>query len=132
MPTRHQFSEEGVYANLDQLIAEPLPFRVHGKVHILKPVTTEEFYFLTNALSRLYTLRDQEKGVKADELIEAYFQVVSSICSTITRKDIEDMTQPQIGALYSLVLEHATGRSQKIDHEELKKKTFQMLTPTNP
>lgn len=130
MPTRHQFKgnqPESVYVNLDKLISDPLPFRLHGKVHTLKPVSTKEFYHLTNSLAHLYTLRDQNKEVKAQEVIDAYYEVIKSLCDTITKEDIQKMTQAQIGAMYALILEHAHGRTEQVDQNELKKKTFQML-----
>lgn len=130
MPTRHQFAESDVYANLDQLISDPLPFRLHGKVHLLKPVELQEFYSLTNALMKLHALRDDASNINTDQLIDSYFKVINSVCGTITKQDIEQMTQAQIGALYALILEHASGRSHKVDHEELKKKTFHMLSQT--
>lgn len=125
-PTREDAKEKvEVYANLDKLIEEPLRFTLNEFVHELKPVTTEEFYKLVNSLVQFNEMSKKE-GVKSEEVIDAFTGIFSSICSTITRKDVAKMNKIQIGALYQLVMNHAYGRSHEMTQDELKKKTMVM------
>lgn len=124
-PTRDDVE---VYANLDKLIAEPLKFELFGKVRRLKPVTTEEFYKLVNALVTFNDLTAQT-DTTPDQVIDKISDVFCSICDDITREDVSKMNRIQIGALYSLIMEHAYGKSHKLTPEDLKKKTMAMFQP---
>ena len=124
------FHETEVYSDLDQFLETPLTFKLHGKVHSLKPVTTKEFYQLTNAMAGLYELQDKAKDQKefsSEELVDVYYKIVSSLCDTITRKDIQRCTQAQIAGLYNVILDHAMGKGHNLTTEEVKKKTVATL-----
>lgn len=103
-------------ADLDKLIAEPVPFRWNGSIHFIKPISTKEFLSISEGLATLDKLRRAEQ-VTAEELLDGYSKVFSAACETIGRKEIEQMTQAQIGALYQLILDTITGKS----HGEEKK-----------
>lgn len=110
-------SDARVFADLDALIAEPVAFRFNGETHLIKPVSTKEFFKLTNALARLDELRNA-KTVKKDELVEAYSALISGACDTIGRKEVETMTQAQVGALFQLILDCITGKIYARDEEK--------------
>jgi len=102
-------SEAKLVSDLDRMIAESIAFKLHGKVHRINPITVEEFYRFTKAFSIV-------SGMKPDSLSPAetltmYHEVISSVAPTVTKKDIEDMTQAQVGALLQLVIEAVTGKA---------------------
>lgn len=126
MPTRAQSLPSGgiLVADLDKLIADPVPFRWNGMVHFIKPISTKEFLSISEGLAMLDKLRRADQ-VTAEELLEGYSKVFSSACETIGRKEIEQMTQAQIGALYQLILDTITGKS----HTEEKKSPMTITAP---
>jgi hypothetical protein len=123
MPARSE--AKPVYANLDKLSKEVLRFELHGKIHELQPITVEVFYGLTNAL---VAFNAKVEGETADQVIDKCTRLFQSVCSTITREDVEKMTKMQVGALYALITEHAVGRSHEMTSEDLKKKVLNLLT----
>lgn len=112
-PARQQAiqSTANVIADLDALVAERVAFRFKGQAHFIEPVTTKEFYQYVNASNQvLNVIRDPQ--ATATQVIDAAHRVIASVCKTISREDVENMTQPQIGALLTLVVETVTGKSQ--------------------
>jgi hypothetical protein len=124
MPTRDKNVE--IYADLDKVLEEPLYFRCGGKVHKLKPVTLEYFYKFTNANVKFFDLKSDEQ-VTPESVVDIYYEVVSSICDTISKEDIKELGYMKIGLLYNLISEHVHGRSHNVTPEELKKKTMMMF-----
>lgn len=98
-------------ADLDALSDSKVPFKFGGKIHYLRPMRTKEFFAATNQLANMDNLRERG-SVTAEELVEAYYGLFSSVCETITRDDVLSMTQPQCIALLQLVLDTVTGRAQ--------------------
>lgn len=117
-----------VVADLDAILTQPINFRFAGKVHSIRPIKVAENYAVANAISELWALKDM-KEITASQLIDRYFALVSSVCPTIKRKDIEGMTQAQVTGLYQLIVDAVTGKAQaksQSDDEE-KKKRLQSL-----
>lgn len=110
-------------SDIDAILAQPIYFRLHGKVRSIKPVSTENFLKYTAALSGFYGLREQ-KNVTPDELINAYHELAKSISDDISRDDICQMTQAQVAAMFTLILKSVSGEAQA---EAEKKKT--MMSP---
>lgn len=120
--------EVEVYANLDKLVSEPLPVELHGRIFYLKPVELGEYYQLANALAGLHEMKAKTQ-IEAKELRDAFKDLVNSVVTpNLTTADVEKMTQAQVGALYTLICEHAVGRSHSLSQDDLKKKTFENLT----
>lgn len=110
-PTRNEHQEVNLIADLDALVADPTAFRFKGRTHVIKPITTKEFYkYLTASLRVVNVLKDP-KATK-DEVIESAHAVIASVCDSITAVDVENMTHPQITALLNLVIETVSGKSQ--------------------
>jgi hypothetical protein len=114
--------EAKVVVDLDEILAKPVAFRFAGRVHTIKPIQTKEFYALANATAELWALRDA-KELTADQLIDRYTALISSVCHSIRRKDIEGMTQSQVTALYQLIMDTVMGKTQASDQQDVKKKT---------
>jgi hypothetical protein len=116
-PTRQA---EGLYADLDAIISEPIYFKLHGKRHEIKPVTTQEFLVVSAALSNMWDMMSK-KQVPPDEVIDRYTEVIQSVCDTVTRKDVEDMQQSQAVGLMQLVMDTMTGQAHTPDYNQKKK-----------
>lgn len=116
---KHQVTD--VVRDLDAIISEPVFFKLHGKVREIRPISTAGYLKYVNSLAALYELKDKQT-VSADELIDRYFELVSAVCDDFTREDIEEMGQQQIGALFQLILDTISGKSQV----EAEKKTLLM------
>jgi hypothetical protein len=112
--------EATVVSDLDAMVAAPIAFRLHGKVHHLKPITVKEFFAYSNAMLSLQRLEDAEK-MSADQIIDLYFSLMSSVCESITHHDIKAMTQAQAVALVKLIIDHVTGKTQVGPEPEEKK-----------
>lgn len=100
-----------VVRDFDKLIAEPVSFRLHGKVHTINPVTVQEFWAFTEAMFKIQKVAEDEKVTVAD-LTHAYLLIFKSICPTMTLKDVENMTQVQLAALLQFVVDTIRGASQ--------------------
>ena len=117
-PSRAQSKPTDVIADLDALISNDVGFIFQGKTHRIKAITTENFFNVTNAIAKLDSMRNG-KYTKAD-LLGTYAGIFSSVCDTIGPSDIENMTQAQVGALFQLILDCVTGKSQVTDLEKKK------------
>jgi len=106
-----QESSAQVVSDLDALVAEPIAFRFKGKVHEIKPISTLELLKFTNAFAGLQELSGKSDTITVSELVEAYTQVISSVCPTITSDHVKDMTQAQVAALFQLVMDSVVGKA---------------------
>ena len=126
-PTRQA---ESLYADLDAIIAEPIYFKLHGKRHKIKPITTKEFLRVSNALSALWDMMDK-KEITPIEVIDRYTELIQSVCDTVTRQDVENMEQQQAVGLMQLVMDSMTGKAHSPDYNQKKKmKTQESLSGT--
>ncbi len=118
--SRHQ-DETGPVADLDAIVAEPVPFRFKGRIHTLKVVDLEHFLKFTNAQSALMKAAGDQKSspMTPRDLAIKYHQVINPLCDTITVDDIMSMEQVQIAALYQLITDMVTGQ---VDFGDGKKK----------
>jgi hypothetical protein len=107
-------------ADLDALIQSPIPFKCLGRIHYLKPVSTKVFFEVTNALARMSTMKEQAGELGHKELLDLYFGLFSAVCDTISRQDLERMSQAQCAALLQLVIDTITGKVHA-DIEQKKK-----------
>lgn len=102
-------SEAKLVSDLDRMLTESIAFKLHGKVHRINPITVEEFYKFTKAFSLVGGLKAE--GISPAEAVTLYHEVISSVAPSVSRKDIEGMTQAQVGALLQLVIEAVTGKA---------------------
>lgn len=110
-PTRQRYTEAATQsvADLDALLVEPVSFKLHGKMHTINPLSVEQFMLLSSALVEIVDLQKKE-GLTSDELIERYYGLVTSVCDTVTKDDIREMSQQQVSALFNLIIETITGK----------------------
>ena len=127
MPARSQMNDN-LIADLDTLIDETVSLRLHGKTHTLNQITTIVFLKYTNRLAILNSCISN-KNISEEELLDAYYELINSICETITIEDIKKAQSSQLAALLQLVIDKVMGRlteskkktlmtSQKTSHEE--------------
>jgi hypothetical protein len=110
MPTRRASEvSENFIADLDALVNEPVYFKVLGKVHKIEPISSETFLRFTNGYHKIMGLNDR-KDLTPDDVIDAYYQIFNSVCKTITRKDVENMKQVQIGGVFQVIVDAVTGK----------------------
>jgi len=102
-------------ADLDAIIAEPIPFRFKGKIHLIKPIELEEYLKFANAQSDLMQTSEEDGSLPAKILAEKYHRVISAVCDTISLDDVLSMSQAQVAALYQLVIDAITGQVDKGD-----------------
>lgn len=98
-----------IVADLDAMIVENVGFKLHGKQHVIRPLTVEQFMLYAVNLSEIYSLKERN-DLSASELIDKYYALISSVCSTVKRSDIEEMSQQQVSALFELIVETVTGK----------------------
>lgn len=110
-----------VVRDLDSLASDNVGFRFGGKTHILRSIGVGELLQVYEAFGTVFKTAKDSKSTSGD-VIDAYTELFSSLCDTITRKEVEQMTQAQAAALFQLVLDTVTGSAQA---EGLKKN----LTP---
>lgn len=117
--------QANLVSDLDAMIAHPVAFRLHGKVHFIRPISVKEFYAFTNAMLSVQGLEKAEHVTPA-QIIDLYYRLVASVCDSIDRSDIEKMTQAQCGALLNLIVEVVTGKAH-VESEESEKKNFNLI-----
>lgn len=123
-PGRSQIQDTDLISDLDALVEKPIAFRLFGKNHVIKPITTEDFFKVTNALNSLDEMKRTGTYTEGD-LIDSYAELFCSVCDTITKEDIRTkMAQPQIVALLALIIDAITGKA----HQDIEKKK-RLLTP---
>lgn len=97
-----------VVADLDAMLVEPVAFTLHGKEHVIAPITTEQSFRIANNLVKYQDLMKKE-GLTSDEVIDGYWEIVQVVAPSLTRKDIETATERQLGSLFSLIVRSYTG-----------------------
>jgi hypothetical protein len=116
-----------VVADLDALAASDLAIRYKGETHTIKPLSTAAFFQLYASWARLdEQIRKPETDPQA--AFEAISGIVSSIIPSLSRDEILQMNQAQVGALLNSVFRLTTGEKQaEVEH---KKKTKAPAHPT--
>ena len=93
--TEAQSDEDEILCDLDVITQKKLSFVLHGKTHVLLPVTVDAFLAFWEKCIEF-------KKIKLDtgELQnKAYFGTIKTLCDTITLKDVEQMTLLQKSVL---------------------------------
>jgi hypothetical protein len=101
--------ESEVIADLDAMLSSNVAFKFKGKVHVLKPIDLETFMLATEAMARADALL-KKKEISYNECVQQYVDIICSVCDTISKEDIEQMTIAQVSALLNLVLETISGK----------------------
>lgn len=111
-----------VVTDLDRLVAEGVGFKWKGKVHLIKPMTNRTFLQVMSELGKMKEL-DKVEIKDHRTVLLAYSGLFATVCDTIHFRDVEQMTQAQIAALFKQIISTVTGEAQL---ESTEKKTVQM------
>jgi hypothetical protein len=125
-PTRTQSKSTNLIADLDSMIIEAVEFKLHGKIHKIKPVSNIEFFKFTNAYANLWDATNK-KALPPEKIIAGYFEIISSVCDSVTLKDVQQMTNAQVGALVQLIMDQVTGRLDEKKTLEAMRRTAQSV-----
>jgi len=118
-PSRSKASDN-VVIDLDSLVLEPFSFKLNGVVHQIKPISTEQFFKITNYLARLNNFQKEIKEtgkIEQADILLTYNQLFVEACDTLTAEDITGMEIPQRAALLELIIDVVKGRAH-VDYEK--------------
>lgn len=128
LPSRQKQKAKGLapvmVSDLDAMISQPVSFKVLGKTHVIQPLTVQQFTQFAFAYSQIMALHNQEV-VTPDELVEAYYKMVSSVCDTVTKEDISKMSQQQVAGLFQIMVDLQAG---KLFGDDGQKKTLEKVS----
>lgn len=128
LPSRQKQKAKGqapvMVSDLDAMVSQPVSFKVLGKVHTIEPLTVQQFTQFAYAYTKIMALHEQEV-VTPDELVEAYYNMVSSVCSTVTKEDISKMSQQQVAGLFQIMVDLQAG---KLFGDDGQKKTLEKVS----
>lgn len=112
LPTRQDSKAKSaavMVADLDAMTTKPVSFRLLGRVHTIEPLTVQQFIGFAAAYADVLKMQDQEVVTPA-QMVDSYFNLVSSVCKSITKADIQKMSQQQVAALFQIMVDLHTGR----------------------
>lgn len=113
MPSRERKQESPVrVADLDKISTRKYIFTLHGVDHVISPPDLKSWLELVEFNNKLWELSSKEV-VSPEEFIDAYYNLISRLCPTITREDIAKANQTQVSAMWQLVLDMMNGSAQK-------------------
>lgn len=118
---RKEPARENCVADLDRIISKSVSFKLHGKYHTIRPITSGAFFDFTHKMWQLDELANDKNATGAD-IKKKYLEVAQSVCSTITMEDVQDMTEAQFAGLFSVITDTITGRVNT-EQTSVKKKT---------
>ncbi len=121
-PTRVSSEDIRVVTDLDRLVSESVGFRWNGKVHLIKPMSTEVFLFVLKDLARMDAIY-KSKIRDEDTILRTYASLFQNVCDTISYDDVLKMSHAQITALFREIMDCVKGKAQS---DESQKKTLQM------
>lgn len=121
-PTRAQSQPRGVsvdIADLDAILGGPVRFKLHGNSHEILPVSAMAYLQFINNVNEFQALNMRE-DLTIEEATEKTLDVFKPLIPSLTKDDLLRCTQPQIAALFSLVIERVQGKVGTSDKKKLK------------
>jgi len=107
--------------DLDKIETVTVSFKLHGKVHLIKPLTSSQFFNMVNNFASIADLSKNSQSITGDDLVVMYFKLFNGVCPTLKMEDIEKCTQNQIAALMNLILGKIMGKDLSEQSIEKKK-----------
>jgi len=123
---------DGPVTDLDAIIAEPVPFRFRGKIHILEPIQLMDFLRFANAHAELQNSMQSKDKLSVEVLADKMLAVFQSVCKTITLEDLMKMEQVQVAALYQLVLDMVSGQVDMTGEGKKKRQKINLYDSVQP
>lgn len=107
---RKETGSAEIIADLDSIIEKELSFKLHGKIHKINKLSTENFFVIANEFAKIEKLIQGKDKVTKEEFIETYYELFSKACDSLTKKDIEKMSLWQCAQLFQFITDIITGR----------------------
>jgi hypothetical protein len=104
-------SEVRVVSDLDAILTRTVAFTFNGRTHKIPPLALSDFLLLTEGMARIESLKTKMTLSEA-EVLDAYEALFRPACPTLRRREIDQMTVQQIGALHELIVKHVIGAKQ--------------------
>jgi hypothetical protein len=101
--------EDDFVADLDALDSRPVFFRFLGQLFEIPPISTGKLLKVYAAFMKVDALAKQS-AISADDLIDTYTELFSSVCPEVTKDVVSKMSQAQAAALFTLVFDTVSGR----------------------
>lgn len=98
-------------ADLDAMLVEPVAIKVLGKNHIIAPITNEQFFLIVKAWQELDDVKRETKSPDVAVMLDKYHKVITIALPKLARKDMDQMSVQQIGALLQIVVGTVTGET---------------------
>ena len=96
-------------ADLDAILGGPVFFKLHGKSFEIKSVTTEAYLRFIKGLNEFNALTGKE-DLTVEEATDKTLAVFQPLIPELTADDLMKCTQPQVAALFNLVVERVQGK----------------------
>lgn len=112
-----------ILSDFDSMVTEEVGFKFMGKIHILKPVSVENFMRITIAYRKLIDMlqkRSQGEALTDKEVFQRYYDLIHPIVPTIQIDQIESMTLVMLNNLVNLVLRQISGDPTLYDSDQKK------------
>lgn len=116
-----------VIADLDRLVSEPVGFRYAGKVHRIKPMSTEVFLSVLRDLARVHEIQRLKIQVDEGTMTKVMAALFMDVCDTLTYDDIAEMTYAQRTSLFANIIDIVKG-STKDEGGQAQKKSPESTT----
>lgn len=104
-----EIREEDFVCDLDALESKTVYFRFKGQSFEIPPISTGKLLKVYASFMQVDAMA-RKNSITADELIDTYTELFSSVCPQVTREVVSQMTQAQAGALFTLVFDTVSGR----------------------
>lgn len=104
-------AEQEMLCDLDALTTKRVTFTIHGKTHVLMPITTQVFAEFWNQVLKF----QKEKQETIEEQNLAYLKTVQTLCKTLTIKDVDKMTVLQKTVLIEALTSKVVGDKRIFD-----------------
>jgi len=100
--------------DLDKILVEDQTVKLHGKTHIVKPMTASQLFKFADSWRSLGLLENADYSNSFT--IQKIFETVQVVIPTITLEDVERATPVQMSALIAFIVGVMTGE-KKHTHE---------------
>jgi hypothetical protein len=113
--------------DLDLVVSEPLIVTLHGRDHLVEPLSTVKVALVLTAIGSLETLQ-KRNVIDSKELIQVYKDLFRIVAPSITPEDVDNMDQRQAAMLFQFVCDLVGGKAYKDLIEDEKKNPKYRLT----
>lgn len=108
-----------VFRDLDAVIETSVVFCFQGKDHKLQPINNTMFFTCMNQMAKIWVMAEENK-ITPKKFLDEFYALIKPLCTTISKNDISNMTQAQVGALYQLICDQVTGKFQRTTSEPMR------------